>query len=50
MRESEKVKKDGKFGVDRAPVSYILATHQMEAGKMVMNCDLTTRSNDEFTY
>ncbi|XP_023739386.1 60S ribosomal protein L2, mitochondrial [Lactuca sativa] len=50
VRESEKVKKDGKFGVDRAPVSYILATHQMEAGKMVMNCDLTTRSNDEFTY
>lgn len=26
VRESEKVEKDGKFGVDRAPVSYILAT------------------------
>ncbi|CAI9284784.1 unnamed protein product [Lactuca saligna] len=26
VRKSEKVEKDGKFGVDRAPVSYILAT------------------------
>ncbi|KAL7607667.1 hypothetical protein Lser_V15G12466 [Lactuca serriola] len=26
VRESEKVEKDEKFGVDRAPVSYILAT------------------------
>jgi len=25
--------------VDRAPVTYILAGHQLEAGKMVMNCD-----------
>ncbi|CAH1426094.1 unnamed protein product [Lactuca virosa] len=48
VKEMEKEKKDGKFGVDCSAVSYILATHQMEAGKMVMNCDLTKqRSNDE---
>ncbi|KAI3499286.1 hypothetical protein L1887_35081 [Cichorium endivia] len=50
VKEMEKQKKDGKFGVDRAPVSYILATHQMEAGKMVMNCDLTKKSNDELFH
>ncbi|KAI3523056.1 hypothetical protein L1887_01112 [Cichorium endivia] len=50
VKELEKEKKDGKFGVDRAPVSYILATHQMEAGKMVMNCDLTKKSNDELFH
>lgn len=50
VKEIEKEKKDGKFGVDRAPVSYILATHQMEAGKMVMNCDLTKKSNDELFH
>nr|KAJ0227195.1 hypothetical protein LSAT_V11C100041730 [Lactuca sativa] len=48
VTEMEKEKKDGKFGVDCSVVSYILTTHQMEAGKMVMNCDLTKqRSNDE---
>ncbi|KAL4591919.1 hypothetical protein LXL04_004894 [Taraxacum kok-saghyz] len=42
--------KDGKFGVDRVPVSYILATHQMKAGKMVMNCDVTKKSNDDLVH
>ncbi|XP_058225254.1 large ribosomal subunit protein uL2mz [Rhododendron vialii] len=31
--------KDGRCKVDRAPVTYIIASHQLEAGKMVMNCD-----------
>nr|AQK77852.2 ribosomal protein L2 [Lophophytum mirabile subsp. bolivianum] len=31
--------KDGACKVDRAPVTYIIASHQLEAGKMVMNCD-----------
>ncbi|KAL7598112.1 hypothetical protein Lser_V15G24536 [Lactuca serriola] len=48
VKELEKEKTDGIFGVDCSAVSYILATHQMEAGKMVMNCDLTKQqSNDE---
>ena len=31
--------KDGACKVDRAPVTYIIASHPLEAGKMVMNCD-----------
>nr|WMZ41816.1 ribosomal protein L2 [Trachelospermum jasminoides] len=31
--------KDGTCKVDRAPVTYIIASHQLEAGKMVINCD-----------
>ncbi|KAF7138126.1 hypothetical protein RHSIM_Rhsim07G0055600 [Rhododendron simsii] len=31
--------KDGRCKVDRTPVTYIIASHQLEAGKMVMNCD-----------
>ncbi|KAJ0030785.1 hypothetical protein Pint_13939 [Pistacia integerrima] len=31
--------KDGACKVNRAPVTYIIASHQLEAGKMVMNCD-----------
>nr|XP_018677058.1 PREDICTED: uncharacterized protein LOC103973621 [Musa acuminata subsp. malaccensis] len=31
--------KDRACKVDRAPVTYILASHQLEAGKTVMNCD-----------
>ncbi|KAI3791674.1 hypothetical protein L2E82_05535 [Cichorium intybus] len=50
VKEMEKEKQDGKLGVDRAPVSYILVTHQMEAGKMVMNYDLTKKSNDELFH
>ncbi|KAL0300215.1 UNVERIFIED_CONTAM: 60S ribosomal protein L2, mitochondrial [Sesamum calycinum] len=29
--------KNGTCKVDRAPVTYIIASHQLEAGKMVMN-------------
>nr|BDI00278.1 ribosomal protein L2 [Dendrobium brymerianum] len=31
--------KNGACKVDRAPVTYILASHRLEAGQMVMNCD-----------
>ncbi|KAJ0090587.1 hypothetical protein Patl1_14071 [Pistacia atlantica] len=31
--------KDGACKINRAPVTYIIASHQLEAGKMVMNCD-----------
>ncbi|KAI7728703.1 hypothetical protein M8C21_019074 [Ambrosia artemisiifolia] len=43
----DKQKRDGKFTEDFAPVTYILATQKMEAGKMVMNRDSSKRSNDE---
>ncbi|GFP82190.1 60S ribosomal protein l2 mitochondrial [Phtheirospermum japonicum] len=33
----ESRRKNGTCGVDRAPVTYIIATQQLEAGKMVMN-------------
>nr|YP_010417374.1 ribosomal protein L2 [Salix wilsonii]USF11929.1 ribosomal protein L2 [Salix wilsonii] len=33
------VPKDGACKVDRAPVTYIIASHQLEAGKMLINCD-----------
>nr|XP_043632494.1 60S ribosomal protein L2, mitochondrial [Erigeron canadensis] len=39
MKAKEKEKRDGKFNVDRARVTYILATQQMEPGRLVMNCD-----------
>ncbi|GKC03424.1 ribosomal protein L2 [Tanacetum coccineum] len=38
---------NGKFTVDRAPVTYILATNQMKAGQMVMNIDSSKRSKEE---
>lgn len=47
VKSMNKEKKDGKFTADRAPVTYILATHQMEVGKMVMNCDSSKSSNAE---
>lgn len=47
VKAMNKEKRDGKFTADRAPVTYILATHQMEVGKMVMNCDSSKRSNAE---
>nr|QKO27828.1 ribosomal protein L2 [Stemona tuberosa] len=40
--------KDGVCKVDRAPVTYILASHQLEAGKMVMNCDWSKPSKSGF--
>nr|QKO27839.1 ribosomal protein L2 [Petrosavia sakuraii] len=40
--------KDGACKVDRAPVTYILASHQLEAGKMVMNCDWSKPSQSGF--
>nr|ARX11148.1 ribosomal protein L2 [Triantha glutinosa] len=40
--------KDGACKVDRAPVTYILASHQLEAGKMVMNCDWSKPSSSGF--
>ncbi|KAJ0848800.1 putative ribosomal protein L2 [Helianthus annuus] len=43
----DKQKRDGKLTEDFAPVSYILATQKMEAGKMVMNRDSSKRANDE---
>nr|WLE73518.1 ribosomal protein L2 [Thonningia sanguinea] len=33
--------------VDRAPVTYIIASHQLEAGKMVMNCDWSKPSTSD---
>ncbi|KAK9079264.1 hypothetical protein SSX86_000934 [Deinandra increscens subsp. villosa] len=45
-----KQKSDGKLNEDCAPVTYILATKEMEAGKMVMNCDSSKRSNDEYLH
>nr|UXD79038.1 ribosomal protein L2 [Schisandra repanda] len=41
-------KRDGACKVDRAPVTYILASHQLEAGKMVMNCDRSKPSTSGF--
>ncbi|XP_039118589.1 60S ribosomal protein L2, mitochondrial-like, partial [Dioscorea cayenensis subsp. rotundata] len=40
--------KDGACKVNRAPVTYILASHQLEAGKMVMNCDWSKPSKSGF--
>nr|QKI31999.1 ribosomal protein L2 [Ombrophytum subterraneum] len=40
--------KDGACKVDRAPVTYIIASHQLEAGKMVMNCDWSKPSTGYF--
>nr|pir ribosomal protein L2 - evening primrose mitochondrion [Oenothera villaricae]UNA62800.1 ribosomal protein L2 [Oenothera villaricae]CAA56451.1 70s mitochondrial ribosomal protein L2 [Oenothera berteroana] len=40
--------KDGACKVDRAPVTYIIASHQLEAGKMVMNCDWSKPSTSDF--
>nr|QKO27810.1 ribosomal protein L2 [Chorigyne cylindrica] len=40
--------KNGVCKVDRAPVTYILASHQLEAGKMVMNCDWSKPSKSGF--
>nr|YP_010411526.1 ribosomal protein L2 [Triosteum pinnatifidum]URP30535.1 ribosomal protein L2 [Triosteum pinnatifidum] len=40
--------KDGTCKVDRAPVNtYIIASHQLEAGKMVMNCDWSKPSTSD---
>ncbi|YP_009241449.1 ribosomal protein L2 (mitochondrion) [Nicotiana tabacum] len=39
--------KDGTCKVDRAPVTYIIASHQLEAGKMVMNCDWSKPSTSD---
>nr|UUC04350.1 ribosomal protein L2 [Brassica napus]UUC04838.1 ribosomal protein L2 [Brassica napus]WAS35351.1 ribosomal protein L2 [Brassica oleracea] len=41
--------KDGACKVDRAPVVYIIASHQLEAGKMVMNCDWSKPSTSSFS-
>nr|AHA47111.1 ribosomal protein L2 [Amborella trichopoda] len=40
--------KDGACKVFRAPVTYILASHQLEVGKMVMNCDWSKPSTSGF--
>nr|YP_010838095.1 ribosomal protein L2 [Apostasia shenzhenica]WGF19830.1 ribosomal protein L2 [Apostasia shenzhenica] len=40
--------KNGACKVDRAPVTYILASHQLEAGQMVMNCDWSKPSKSSF--
>ncbi|XP_076952951.1 large ribosomal subunit protein uL2mz, N-terminal part-like [Bidens hawaiensis] len=42
----EKQKRDGKFGEDRTPLSYILATRGMEVGTMVMNRGSSKQAND----
>nr|YP_010890470.1 ribosomal protein L2 [Nepenthes khasiana]WAU46674.1 ribosomal protein L2 [Nepenthes khasiana] len=40
--------KDRAYKVDRAPVvTYIIASHQLEAGKMVMNCDWSKPSTSD---
>ncbi|XP_073128666.1 large ribosomal subunit protein uL2mz, N-terminal part [Henckelia pumila] len=39
--------KNGTCKVDRAPVTYIIASHQLEAGKMVMNCDWSKPSTSD---
>ncbi|KAI3802761.1 hypothetical protein L1987_30904 [Smallanthus sonchifolius] len=46
----DKQKRDGKFTNDCAPVTYIIATQGMEAGKMVMNRESSKRSNDELLH
>ncbi|KAI3687990.1 hypothetical protein L1987_81696 [Smallanthus sonchifolius] len=46
----DKQKRYGKFTKDCAPVTYILATQGMEAGKMVMNRESSKRSNDELLH
>nr|WML72263.1 ribosomal protein L2 [Ceratophyllum demersum] len=40
--------KDGACKVDRAPVTYLLASHQLEAGKIVKNCDWSKPSTSGF--
>ena len=39
--------KDGACKVDRAPVTYIIASHPLERGKMVMNCDWSKPSTSD---
>uniref|UniRef100_UPI003001F877 ribosomal protein L2 n=1 Tax=Rhodomyrtus tomentosa TaxID=98583 RepID=UPI003001F877 len=39
--------KDGACKVDRAPVVYIIASHQLETGKMVMNCNWSKPSTSD---
>ncbi|KAL3830308.1 hypothetical protein ACJIZ3_019110 [Penstemon smallii] len=39
--------KNGMSKDDRAPITYIIASHQMEAGKMVMNCDWSKPSTSD---
>ncbi|KAK8694797.1 hypothetical protein V6N13_072342 [Hibiscus sabdariffa] len=39
--------KDRACKVDRAPVTYIIASHQLETGKMVMNCDWSKPSTSD---
>ncbi|KAI3773305.1 hypothetical protein L1987_47830 [Smallanthus sonchifolius] len=46
----DKQKRDGKFTEDCAPVTYIIATQGMEAGKMVMNRESSKHSNDELLH
>ncbi|KAL8217034.1 hypothetical protein R6Q57_023871 [Mikania cordata] len=50
LKTMDKQKRDGKFAEDCAPVTYILATHEMEAGNMVMNRELSKRSNDKLLH
>jgi hypothetical protein len=40
--------KDGACKVDRAPVTYILASHQCSVGNMVMNCDFSKPDQSGF--
>nr|WNX95774.1 ribosomal protein L2 [Cymbidium macrorhizon] len=40
--------KNGACKVDRAPVTYLLASHRLEAGQMVMNCDWSKPSKSGF--
>ncbi|YP_003587363.1 ribosomal protein L2 (mitochondrion) [Cucurbita pepo] len=39
--------KDGACKVNRAPVTYLIASHQLEAGKMVMNYDWSKPSTSD---
>lgn len=50
VKAMDKEKSGEKFTADRAPVTYILATHQMKPGKMVMNCDSSKRSQNELLH
>ncbi|KAJ9555043.1 hypothetical protein OSB04_009657 [Centaurea solstitialis] len=50
VKAMEKEKSGDKFTADRSPVTYILATHQMKPGKMVMNCDSSRRSQNELLH
>nr|AKI85068.1 ribosomal protein L2 [Melianthus villosus] len=47
-KQSGKGSKDGASNINRAPVTYIIASHNMEVGRMVMNCDWSRPTTSNF--